>query len=208
MRHFMRFFFNLLYHPFAFIYDLVAWVVSFGKWNDWVRSISPHLEGTRLLELGHGPGHLQRFLLDRGLNPVALDESTQMGQIAKRRLGSKQKLTRGLAQNLPFAKASFETVISTFPSEYIFDPKTLAEIKRVLVNEGKLIVLPAAFPSNGFLKWLYKVTGESPEALDDALKERLKSPFVSAGFNVEIQMIEMKSSTLVLILARSILHSS
>ena len=203
MRHFMRFFFNLLYHPFAFTYDLVAWVVSFGKWNDWVLSIFPHLEGTRILELGHGPGHLQRFLLDRGLSPVALDESTQMGRIAKRRLGTKHKLSRGLAQSLPFASASFDTVVSTFPSEYIFDPRTLAEINRVLVQDGKLIVLPAAFPSNGFLKWLYKVTGESPEALDDVLKERLKTPFVRAGFEVEMKLVEMTSSTLVMLLARN-----
>ena len=203
MRHFMRFFFNLLYHPFAFTYDLVAWVVSFGKWNDWVLSIFPHIEGTRILELGHGPGHLQRFLLDRGLSPVALDESTQMGRIAKRRLGTRHKLSRGLAQSLPFASASFDTVVSTFPSEYIFDPRTLAEINRVLVQDGKLIVLPAAFPSNGFLKWLYKVTGESPEALDDALKERLKTPFVQAGFKVEMKLVEMTSSTLVLLLAKN-----
>ena len=203
MRHFMRFFFNLLYHPFAFTYDLVAWVVSFGKWNDWVLSIFPHIEGTRLLELGHGPGHLQRFLLDRGLSPVALDESTQMGRIAKRRLGTRHKLSRGLAQSLPFASASFDTVVSTFPSEYIFDPRTLTEIKRVLANDGKLIILPAAFPSNGFLKWLYKVTGESPEALDDALKERLRTPFVRAGFEVEMKLVEMTSSTLVLLLARN-----
>ena len=199
----MRFFFNLLYHPFAFTYDLVASVVSFGKWNDWVLSIFPHIEGTRLLELGHGPGHLQRFLLDRGLSPVALDESTQMGRIAKRRLGTRHKLSRGLAQSLPFASASFDTVVSTFPSEYIFDPRTLTEIKRVLASDGKLIVLPAAFPSNGFLKWLYKVTGESPEALDDALKERLKTPFVRAGFEVEMKLVEMTSSTLVLLLARN-----
>jgi ubiquinone/menaquinone biosynthesis C-methylase UbiE len=203
MRPFMRFFFNLLYHPFAFTYDLVAWVVSFGKWKDWVFSIFPHLEGTRILELGHGPGHLQRCLLDRGLSPVALDESTQMGRIARRRLGVKHKLSRGLAQSLPFASDSFDTVVSTFPSEYIFDQRTLTEIKRVLASDGKLIVLPAAFPSNGFLKWLYKVTGESPQAFDDALRERLKNPFVRAGFEVEMKLIELTSSTLVLLLARN-----
>ena len=198
----MRFFFQLLYHPFAFTYDLVAWVVSFGKWNDWVLSIVPHLEGTRLLELGHGPGHLQRFLRDRGLSPVAIDESTQMGRLAKRRLGMNHMLTRGLAQSLPFAADSFDTVISTFPSEYIFDSHTLSEIKRVLRNSGRLIVLPAAFPSNRFLKWVYKVTGESPESLDEALKERLKQPFVDAGFAVEVQIVELRSSRLVILIAK------
>ncbi len=199
----MRFFFYLLYHPFAFTYDLVAWVVSFGRWKDWVRSIFPLLEGTRILELGHGPGHLQRFLLDQGLAPVALDESTQMGRIARRRLGGKHKLARGLAQTLPFASASFDTVVATFPTEYIFDPKTLAEIKRVLVSGGKLIVLPATFPSNGFLKWLYKVTGESPQTLDAALMQRFAKPFEQAGFQTEVKTDDRQTNAvLVIITAR------
>ena len=202
MRRFMRFFYFLLYHPLAFTYDLVAWVVSFGKWNDWVLSIFPLIEGTRILELGHGPGHLQRFLLDRGLSPVALDESTQMGRLAKRRLGGKHKLARGLAQSLPFPTDHFDTVVSTFPSEYIFEAETLAEIRRVITPAGRLVILPVAFPSNGFLKWLYKVTGETPEELDNALKERVQQAFEKAGFEMEAQVKETKESRLVILLAR------
>jgi len=201
MRRFMSFFFQLLYHPFAFTYDLVAWLVSFGKWQGWVLSIAPYVEGTRILELGHGPGHLQRFLLDRGLAPVALDESTQMGRLAKRRLGRGHKLTRGLTQALPYAADSFDCVVATFPTEYIYDPRTLAEIRRVLSEHGKLIVSPTAFPSNQFLKWLYKVTGESPAALDEALKRRLSQPFMRAGFKVEVRTEELRSSRLVVVIA-------
>ncbi len=201
MRRFMRFFFNLLYHPFAFTYDLVAWVVSFGKWKNWVYSVLPLIEGTDILELGHGPGHLQRLLLDRGLSPVAIDESTQMGRLAKRRLGVNGKLTRGIAQALPYPNETFDTIVSTFPSEYIFDPQTLSEVKRVLRNRGRLIVLPMAFPTDGFLKWLYKVTGESPAVLDESIKERLTGPFLQAGFQVDIQLLELQSSQLVILLA-------
>jgi ubiquinone/menaquinone biosynthesis C-methylase UbiE len=90
MRSFMRAFFHLLYHPFAFTYDIVAAVVSFGQWKNWGRSILPFISGTRILELGHGPAHLQRFLLtlkersgrDRNLTLFAIDESAQMGRIA------------------------------------------------------------------------------------------------------------------------------
>lgn len=198
----MRFFYFLLYHPFAFTYDLVAWVVSFGKWNDWVLSIFPFIEGTRILELGHGPGHLQRFLLDRGLSPVALDESTQMGRLAKRRLGGKHNLARGLAQSLPFPTDHFDTVVSTFPSEYIFEAETLAEVRRVITPAGRLVILPVAFPSNRFLKWLYKVTGETPEELDNALKERVQRVFEKAGFQMEAQVKETRESRLVILLAR------
>ena len=88
IQRFMRLFFHLLYHSFAFTYDLVAAAVSFGDWKNWVYSILPFINGPRLLELGHGPGHLQRLLRDRGLDAVAIDESTQMGRIAKHRLGS------------------------------------------------------------------------------------------------------------------------
>jgi ubiquinone/menaquinone biosynthesis C-methylase UbiE len=199
----MRVFFDLLYHPFAFTYDLVAAAVSFGKWNDWVRSVIPcfAISGARILELGHGPGHLQLALTTRGLDSVAMDESAPMGRLAKRRLGSSQKLVRAVAQKIPFASETFDTVISTFPSEYIFDPQTLSEAHRVLRSGGRLIVLPVAFPTSGFLKWLYKITGESPAALDEILKERFKEPFAQAGFSVEIRTIELKSSALLIILA-------
>jgi ubiquinone/menaquinone biosynthesis C-methylase UbiE len=202
IQRFMRFFFRLLYHPLAFTYDLVAWVVSFGQWKDWVFSILPLIEGARILELGHGPGHLQRSLLDRGWFAVAIDESKQMGGIAKRRLGASAKLTRGLAQSLPYPNETFDSAAATFPSEYIFDPRTLAEVRRVLRSSGRLIVLPAALPKSGFLKWLYKVTGESPAELTEAIKEKFRSPFLNAGFKTEVEIVEVKSSTLVFIIAK------
>ncbi|MBI5953885.1 MAG: methyltransferase domain-containing protein [Chloroflexi bacterium] len=197
----MRVFFDLLYHPFAFTYDLVAAAVSFGKWNDWVRSVIPFISGTRILELGHGPGHLQLALTTRGLDSVAMDESAPMGRIAKRRLGNSMKLARAVTQKIPFADETFDSVISTFPSEYIFDPQTLTEAHRVLRSDGRLIVLPVAFPASRFLKWLYKITGESPAALNEVLKERFKEPFTQAGFSVEVKTVELKSSILLIILA-------
>jgi ubiquinone/menaquinone biosynthesis C-methylase UbiE len=202
MRRFMRVFFHLLYHPFAFTYDLVAAVVSFGQWKNWGRSILPFVSGTHILELGHGPAHLQRFLLGRNLTLFAIDESAQMGRIAKRRIGATQKLTRGLAQSLPYQAESFDCIISTFPTEYIFSPQTLSEAKRVLRNGGRLVVLPAAWPKSGFLQWLYKFTGESPQALTDALSKRFTEPFVKAGFIAESEILEVKSSTLLIVIAR------
>jgi ubiquinone/menaquinone biosynthesis C-methylase UbiE len=82
----LRFFFKLLYHQFAFAYDLVAATVSLGRWKDWVMSILPFVEGPRVLEIGFGPGHLQRRLLQRGLIAVGIDESPQMARLAKRNL--------------------------------------------------------------------------------------------------------------------------
>jgi ubiquinone/menaquinone biosynthesis C-methylase UbiE len=204
IRRFMRVFFNLLYHPFAFTYDLVAATVSFGKWNDWVYNIIPFIEGTRILELGHGPGHLQRILLNRGLFAAAIDESAQMGTLAKHRLGSSQKLTRALAQKIPFASESFDSIISTFPSEYIFDMQTLSEAHRVLRNRGRFIVLLAAWPKNPMLAWLFKITGQSPSEVYESIKSKTKELLARTEFNkLEVQIVEVKSGSLLVVIATS-----
>ncbi len=142
MHRLLRLFFYLLYHPFAGAYDLVAALVSFGKWREWVFSVLPYVEGERVLELGHGPGHLQKALQERGCCTFGLDTSRQMGKLALRKLGKSPRLVRAKAQALPFADESFSCVVATFPTEYILDPSTLEEIQRVLRNGGRVIVLP------------------------------------------------------------------
>ncbi len=183
-------------------------------------SVVPFIEGKRVLEIGHGPGHLQRILLSRGLVAVGIDESAQMGRLAKRNLkkhtskspslvhpnprsGYTQiNLTRGLAQSLPFPGGSFETVIATFPSEYITDPRTLAEVKRCLSSGGRFVVLPVAWPRSRILDWLFRVTGEAPSEALELVTARFNEPFIRAGFETEIQTLDVKSGVLLIILAK------
>ena len=201
MKVFLRLFFKLLYHQFAFTYDLVATAVSFNRWKDWTREILPLIKGTRILELGYGPGHLHRLLRRDGWFAVGIDESPQMTRLARRNTDGKANLTRGLAQHLPFANDSFDTIVSTFPSEYIFDPRALAEARRCLMDRGRLIVLPVAMPKNRLLEWLYKITGESPSESEEIVKKKLKEPFVKANFETEIIIRDMQSSRLFIIIA-------
>lgn len=232
MKTLLRLFFRLLYHQFAFTYDLVAATVSFNRWKSWVGSVIPFIEGHRILEIGHGPGHLQRILLSRNLAAFGIDESAQMGRLAKRNLmrsvlsrspieSSHQtsssistqtaspsqiaytqiNLSRGLAQHLPFPNESFDSIVATFPTEYITDPRALAEVKRCLSNTGKLIVLPVALPKNMFLDWLFKVTHQSPTEALEVIQAKLKEPFVAAGFKTEIETLDVKSGILLIVLA-------
>jgi len=206
MRYPLRFLFRLLYHPFAFTYDLVAATVSFGRWKNWILEVLPFIEGTRILEIGHGPGHLQRILLSRGLTAVGLDESAQMGRLAKRNTDDSARLTRGLAQQLPFSDSTFDTVVSTFPSEYIFDPVTLTEANRVLTETGRFVILPGAVITgravwDRFMAWLFRVTGQTPPDLSEIIHEKSKEPFAKAGFQVEVHELDVKSSIVFIMIA-------
>ena len=199
----LRVFFRLLYHPFAWTYDFVAAVVSIGQWRSWVLAVVPYLPGPRILELGHGPGHLQRRLLAEGRQIIGLDESRQMGLMARKRLlksGFTPSLVCGEAQTLPFPAGAFHQVVATFPSEYIADPRTLPEIYRVLTPGGEAVVLLLAWITEKRLygrlaAWLFRVTGQAPPKWDD----RYLETFQRMGFQGRAEQIQLSSSVLLIV---------
>jgi ubiquinone/menaquinone biosynthesis C-methylase UbiE len=140
------------------------------------------------------------------LDSVAIDESASMGLLAKRNTDDKATLIRALTQGLPFADSSFDTVIATFPTEYITDPLTLAEVRRCLSDGGRFIVLPVALqmgrkPLDRVMSLLFRVTRQSPVDPLEVVSGRLKAPFVEAGFAVDVQELQVKSSLLLVIIA-------
>lgn len=186
-RNLLRCFFRLLYNEFAWSYDLVAWLVSLGRWKAWGRTVLHHLRGTQVLELGHGPGHLLVALQRRGYDPAGLDLSPNMGRQARRRLngaGLSVPLVRARAQALPFRDECLDTVVATFPTAFIIDLRTLREVTRTVVADGRLVVaLGARLEGQGliasFLTWLYRVTGQSepsPNAFEPWLEGAGLSP--------------------------------
>jgi SAM-dependent methyltransferase len=201
--------FYLLYHQFAWTYDFVAAAVSLGRWNDWVYSSLPYLDG-RILEIGYGPGLLQLSLHEKGLSVFGLDESRQMARQASHRLRKKgfpSNLSRGCAQHLPFPKNVFDTVVATFPSEYIFDPQTLREIHRMLVTGGELVIVPMAWitgrrPLERLAAWLFRVTGEAP-GRPGTISTAMRNRFARAGFEVRSELISMRGSQVLVVIATS-----
>jgi len=181
----LRVFFYLLYHQLAWMYDFVAGMVSLGMWKDWIASVLPLLQGPRVLELGYGPGHLQAMMQTKHIKTFGIDNSRQMGRIATRRIHSLSRtsnLINAYAQILPFPNCSFEQIVATFPTEYAFDPRTLAESLRVLVPGGTMIVLPHAWITGNHFReqaaaCLFRITGQAPE-----WHESFLIPFKDAGF--------------------------
>jgi len=198
----------ILYHHFAWSYDFVADIVSLGQWKEWVQSALPYLEG-RVLELGFGPGHLQQSLQARGGRSFGVDESRFMAQQAALRLkrsGLGSHLVRGLAQALPFPEAAFDTVVATFPADFIFSKSTMDEAYRVLKSEGQMVILPMAWLTGTHLlerliKWAMRVTGETT-AIPGQLPEPIQERFTASRFTVQRETIKLPKSMVTVIIAQ------
>ena len=132
-----------------YLYRFGSTIPFAGQWRVWQRLVLSRITGTDVLELGCGLGDLFVDMLNAGYNCRAVEHSPQMvaaarDTIRKRRIGQAAWIMQGSAQHLPFSKCSFDTVVSTFPSEYIYDPDTIAEIERVLRPSGRVIVIEGA----------------------------------------------------------------
>ncbi len=221
-------FFRHLYHSFAWSYDLVAAVVSVGLWKQWVLSCLPYLgNATKILEIGFGPGHLQCELFKSKLRQdhpgqpqdwkiYGLDESPQMLRLCYRRFRSYTNyingyakipvLIRGLAQNLPFPDTSFDAILTTFPTPFIVNPQTLAQIHRTLLPDGRLwIVLSAEFTSRRLLYQLaaliFKITGQATSTSEaDSFMDR----FSQAGFETSTHWHVLPTSKVMILEVRKL----
>lgn len=211
----IRWAFARFYNEFAWTYDTVAAAVSGGRWADWARASLPELHG-HILELGCGTGNLQLSLAHHPLAnlTVGLDASPAMLAISWRKLaraGLPIRLARGLAQALPFAPASLDTLVATFPSEYIVAPATLAEIRRVLRRGGRLVVvLAATFSTSGLYQravgWLYRLTLQrSPAAAPQAEpRSILGQRLAELGFAVQEYWAPVGSNYVHLVVAERV----
>ncbi len=210
LRHFvLRMFFQLLYHEFAFGYDLVSYMVSLGLWKSWIFSTEDYLEGPSILEIGHGPGHLLCSLSKRGFWAAGIDESWQMIHQAKHnfeKANLKIKSVNGSAHSLPYKNNIFNQVVATFPSNFIFNRQALDEIYRVLVPGGLFIVVPTAWITgkiwfHKLAAWLFRITQQSP-LLTDQFEVFWTSKLNDSGYQVTFKYIHLETSLVLLIIAK------
>jgi SAM-dependent methyltransferase len=103
-----------------------------------------------------------------------------------RRRGHPSIVAQAQAQALPFAGGAFHAALSTFPTEYIFDPVALTEIRRTLAPGGELVVVISSRILPVFLwdrvsRWVYDVAGQAPRPDPSWL-----APFEAAGFQLAL----------------------
>ena len=205
IQRFLTIFFHYLYTYLAVFYDAVAWTSSMGQWRQWQSAAMIDFTEGAILELGHGPGHVQLDLHQTSCTTYGLDPSPQMIKMARRRLrkaGYPVNIVRAKAQGLPFAAQSFHSVVSTFPSEYIVDGGTLREVWRVLSPDGVLIIVGVieitgkSLPDR-FARWLYNITGQS-----GAIPRNWEKYFHNHGFDPRLEEVKMPRSRVSRVIAR------
>jgi SAM-dependent methyltransferase len=141
--------FELLYRNRA-LYWLASTLPFAGQWRTWQRLVIPRLTGRDVLEVGCGIGTLLADMAAAGYTCAAIDRSPQMVAATRARL-RRNRIPPAIAsvrqadvRALPFAAAAFDCVVSTFPTDYIADPRAIAEIARVLRPGGRLVVVLGA----------------------------------------------------------------
>lgn len=124
--------------------------------------IVPRAHG-EVLELGCGGGiNLDHYDRSRVTRLSGIDPSPQLlegARAAARARGMEVDFRPGYAETLPFAAASFDTVLTTFTLCSVQDPDAvLAEMRRVLKPGGVILFLEhGAAPDSGPARWQQRI---------------------------------------------------
>jgi ubiquinone/menaquinone biosynthesis C-methylase UbiE len=116
----------------------------------------------RVIEIGCGSG-LNLPFYDPGVSAVVgVDPSMWLLALARRRAagGPPVELVVGSAEQLPFARATFDTAVTTWTLCSIPDPaRALAEVGRVLRPGGRLVFIEhGRAPESGVRAWQDRLT--------------------------------------------------
>lgn len=176
-----------LYNEFAWSYDLVAWVVSGGRWDRWRRTALDYVVDQPVLEVGFGTGELLLEMAQRGWQVTGVDLSPAMHRVTARKMrrrGLWTPLAQTSAQALPFPDSCFGAIVSTFPAEYVIDPASLSEFLRVLRLGGRLIIAGLVVQRSGpaWNRGSALIFGNAPSHPVAVQQERL----AAAGFETRL----------------------
>jgi ubiquinone/menaquinone biosynthesis C-methylase UbiE len=95
-------------------------------------------EGSRMLDVGTGPGEAAGRAVERGADATGVDVAAAMIEIASRQ-HPRPTFVQASAAELPFADGSFEAVVGNNVIQHVGEPARAArEMERVLVPGGRV----------------------------------------------------------------------
>lgn len=185
-------------------WERVAWEVRAAPYaaslGDLTRGSVPALldaaavgTGTRVLDVGTGPGFVALAAAERGAQVRAADQSTAMVEIARQ---AGVDAVRAAVEQLPFDDGSFDAVVAGYLLNHLPRPEAaVASLARVLRPGGRVALtvwdVPSANPALGLFGPVTAAVGLAPAAppgpdaqrfsSDDAMLDLLGSAFVDAA---------------------------
>ncbi len=146
-------------------YDLLNRVLSFGVDAGWRRALVAHLpeESTRILDLACGTGDVALTAASRHPHASICGADFAMpmlhgatSKIRDRGLSRRISLQNASAEELPYRDRSFDAVTMAFGIRNVVRRgRALAEIRRVLREGGRALLLDFSLPPNPFVRACY-----------------------------------------------------
>ena len=142
-----------LFAPLATTYDRYARLLSFGQDPRWRSFLVSRIEADpddSLLDVACGTGAVSLELTRRyGCRVTGVDQSPEMLESARHRVGGQVELVEARAENLPFEDASFDGLTFTYLLRYVDDPAaTMRELVRVVRPGARVAMLEFFVPEN------------------------------------------------------------
>jgi len=146
-------------------YDTLNRVMSLGLDLRWRRNgikRAMFLRGGRILDLGAGSGDVGIELLrnDPSVRVVSLDNCPELIDQGRRKMSTevfKSDWIAGDGRFLPFSDESFDGLFAAFSLRNMADlPTVFAEMKRVLRQGGKLVILDMSEPDVPICRQIFK----------------------------------------------------
>ncbi len=145
--------FDRTYARIAGVYDVAVKVLPI--WKTWLKRALPHIRGRRVLEVSFGTGYLMTRYAGQ-FDAYGIELNARMLSVARRNLRQARlsaNLQQAAVEALPFEDGSFDTVVNTMAfSGYPDGAKAMAEMRRVLVPGGRLVLIDINYP--GDRQWI------------------------------------------------------
>lgn len=192
--------------PEAFVaFENAGWGTNIAGYDDAFgpvsrQTVEPTLDaanvesGMRVLDVCTGPGMLAKGALGRGAQPVGVDFSNQVIELARKNVPDGE-FFQGDAQALPFPDNDFDAVLCGYGVMHVPEPElALQEMLRVVRPAGRIAisVWDSSTPKNGF-GLVYDAVGthgsfdvqlpHGPDFFQFATKDKMRAALYDVGLS-------------------------
>jgi ubiquinone/menaquinone biosynthesis C-methylase UbiE len=171
----------------GWLYDLMAGRAERRGIGERRRTLLADLEGD-VLEIGSGTGASLPYYR-RATRVVALEPDESMASRLPARIGEANvpvEVVGASAESLPFPDETFDAAVSAFVLCSVEDPgAVLAEVRRVLKPNGKLVLLEHVLGDGGTARWQHRLTPLHRRLAGNCHLDRdTRATVAAAGFDV------------------------